>query len=268
MSDPLGGDDGYTGGQAQGQNEGGNPAWQPFWDAIPQGVPQDQLKNAFTPVLQEWDRNVNNRFETIQSQVKPWEPVVKSGMSPDEVLDAANFISTLRKDPKMVYDAIGQYYGLSAQQVAAVQSGQGLTGEPSENDPYAEKFTSLEQKLAEVSQHNEILARAAYAEQQNKMQASADADLERELTSLKGKYGSYDENYVLAMMSNGTSGEDAVKAYKALEQRLGGNSAPRPLIMGGGGGIPGNSVDPKKLNSTQTQDLVANMLAEYKRASQ
>ncbi len=273
MGNPLGDDTGYTGeqsttgGQEQGQQQPGiNPAWNDFLKDVPQ-----DLHPKVIPHLQEWDKKVNTRFETIQSQIKPWESVTKSGMTPDEVMYSAQLLDALNKNPRMVYDAIGSYYEYAKDASNQGVSGQGPTVEPQNtDDPYAPKFTAFEQQINELKHQNDLLARAQQVQIEQRLQQQADVALDSELKSLKARYGDYDENYVLALMSNGASGDDAVKAYQGLAQKLGGGSAPRPLILGGGsGGIPGNnSVDVRKASDQDVKGLVASMLESYKRGNQ
>jgi hypothetical protein len=116
-----------------------------------------------------------------------------------------------------------------------------------------------------MQKNMEIMARALYTQQQKEKEAQEDAALEKELASLRSKYGEYDEQYVLGLMANGQDGESAVRAYKNLEGKLrGGNgqaTAQVPRIMGSGGGAPvTGAVDPRKLDAKGRKDLVAQML--------
>jgi hypothetical protein len=255
MSGPFGsgegtGDAGYTGGEG-----GANPSWQEILDAVPQ-----EYHEKVTPVLQKWDQGVQQRFETVQSEIKPWKNIIQNGYDPESTQFALNLVHQLNEDPKMVYEAIGKHYNLSPQEVKqALGSGQGQ-GEPQgqEDDINARYQAELEG----LKEQQRLVAQLILNERQEKVQAAEDQKLADELDGLRQKYGNYNEQFVLSQMQySNKSAEDAVKAYFQWREQELGPHMPKPLLMAGGGSLPSQNVDPRKLNDKQTKDHVIGILA-------
>lgn len=242
MTDPVD-SGGYTGNE-NGQQQG-DPAWNEFLQAVPQ-----ELHSQVTPILEKWDRGVQDRFSKVHSEYEPWKPVIKSGLSPDEAQFAVNMVNALNQDPRMVYDAIREFYKLEDQ---APKSGQGQQEPPQEEDPYAARF-------ADIERQNQIMAQHLVRQREEELYKKAEAELNNELSSLAEKYksrGEFDEQFVLAKMQNGMAGEDAVKAFFDWRDKYVNQYVPKPLIMGGGGGIPQQNVDVRKMSDQQAREYAA-----------
>jgi hypothetical protein len=90
--------------------------------------------------------------------------------------------------------------------------------------------------------------------------------LDEELAQLKDKHGEFDESYVLGLIISNPqmSTEDAVTAWqnsiRTYSEKLG--YTPKPFFVGGGGNVPGQNVDVKKLDDRGTKDLVVKMLEQ------
>lgn len=256
MGSPFGEDNGTTGGYGSGgEQQGSNPAWNEFLEAVPQ-----EFHEKVTPILQKWDTGVNERFNKVHSEYEPWQQVVKSGVDPETTQFAINLLSQMNDNPKMVYDAMRDYYKFDAQQSAqGNNSGQGQN-EPIQEDPYANRFSAIEEQ-------NRVMADILLRQRETELNAQADNELDREMSQLAQKYGKFDERYVLAMMQNGYSGEQSVQQFQSFQQEAVKNYAPKPLIMGSGGGIPGQQINPTKMSDKATKDLVTQMLeaAAYER---
>lgn len=248
MTEPYSG----SGSEQQGTDAGGNPAWQDLLKEVPQ-----ELHPQLTPILEKWDKGVNDRFQKVHSDYEPWKPVIDRGVDPETTNFALNLLNSINTNPEMVYNALREYYkfGETPQQTGQQgnqQSGQGQQ-EPSVVDPYQEKYATLERQ-------NEIIAQVLYEQQQSAREAQADTQLDNELSGLKTKYGDYNERYVLAMMQNGMGAEDAVKNYFEWRESEVGKHVPKPLIMGGGGYVPGQNVNVTKMSNSATKDYVVQML--------
>lgn len=249
MDDQTTGDAGYSdASEQQGSSitngSNGNPAWNEFLEAVPQ-----EFHNKVTPVLEKWDKGVQERFQKVHSEYEPWKPILKTGVDPETTQFALNLLNTLNDNPELVHKAIGDYYKLGDK--APVEQGQ---VEPvDQDDPYKAKFEQLEQQANTMAQ---ILLK----QREEQVNAQADAELDQELAKLRKTYGEFDEEYILAKMTNGHSAEDAVKSYYQAVERMAKSKMPRPLIMGGGGGVPGQNVDPRKLSDSGTKNLVVEML--------
>jgi hypothetical protein len=244
-------DGGYTGDQGATGTEGGNnPAWNEFLEVVP-----EELHHKVTPLLEKWDKGVQDRFEKVQSDYKPWQEFQKAGVEPDTTRFALNLLNSLNENPQMVYKAIGDYYKFS--NAPAVQgSGQG------QNEPDKPDLDPYDARFAEIERQNQLMAQVLVSQDEAKKAASADAQLDQELTGLRKKYGEFDEQYVLAKMGVGKmSAKDAVENYFNWRESEIKKYRPKPLIMGGNGGVvPGQHVDPKKMNESGVKDLVVQML--------
>lgn len=241
-----GGEGGYTGGTG-----GGNPAWQEFLEAVPQ-----EYHEKVTPVLEKWDKGVNERFEKVQSDYAPWKSIIQNGHDPETTQFALNLLSQINEDPKMVYDAIGNHFGLTAKEVKDVIAGQGQ-GEPNsgrEGDPYDARFAAIEQQ-------NQTMARILLKQREAEEAAREDAKLDQELSQLRKTHGDFDESWVLSKMHfHKMSAQDAVKNFLEWKQQQLAPHLPKPLLISGGGPLPSTNTDPRKLNDSQTKDYVVGLL--------
>lgn len=244
-----GGDNGgYTGdgGEPQGN---GNPAWQPFLEAVPQ-----EYHAKVTPLLQEWDKGVNDRFQKVHSEYEPWKPIIGAAGDPQTAQYALNLLDAMYNNPEVIYEALKSKYNFDGNGKPPEQgngNGQGQ-GEPTQ-EPWEARYNQLQGQQAQIA---EYLLNQRRAE----MEAQQDALLDRELASLKQKYGDYNEQYVLALMQGGVSAEDAVKKFHEFQEETAKNYRPKPLIMGGGGQYPGGNFNPAKASDGQVSDLVVQML--------
>ena len=254
MSAPFGGNEntGMPEGAGSG-NEGqqqGNPAWGEFLSVVPQ-----ELHEKVTPILQKWDQGVQQRFEKVQSEYKPWKQFIDAGVDAETATFALNLFNRLQEDPKYVWESLGQHYKFN--QAAAQQSGQGQgSNEVQEEDPY-------HPRIAELERQQQLLTQAVLKEREAAMERQAEAQLDAELASAKQKFGSFNERYVLGLLQTGMSVDEAVQNYRdTIEQEVR-SYRPKPLIMGGGGSIPGNGIDPSKLDDAGRRNLVVQMLKAH-----
>jgi len=237
-------------GQQESQGQGGNPAWQEFLDVVPQ-----ELHHQVTPLLEKWDKGVQDRFQKVHSTYEPWKPLVDAGVDPEHASFGVQFLDYLQENPQDAYNMIGEYYGISAKQAQELVE-QGQDGEPNEEDPYDSRFTEIERQ-------NKIMAEVLLDNQNRESEMQAEAELDTEFNQLYQKYGRFDEsteNIILGLMSSGMSSEDAAQTYFSNLERAAGARTPKPLIMGSGGGAPGQGVDVKKLDEKGTKNLIVQYL--------
>jgi hypothetical protein len=241
-------DTGYTGDEGQQGADGQNPAWQPFLEAIPQ-----ESHEKVIPLLKTWDNGVNERFNKVHSEYEPWKPIIQASGDPDTARFALNLLQTMQSDPEVIYNALKEKYKFDST-TKVTDTGQGQ-GEPNgQDDPYAERFAQQENQLR-------TMAEIMMAERQAKLNEQADQVLDRELSTLEQKYGKFNEEYVLAMIQNGYSTEDSVKKFFEFQSSLAKQYSPKPLIMGGGGGAPGQNFNPAKMSDSQINEFVVAQLA-------
>lgn len=238
----------YSGG-SEGTGDQGNPAWSTFFDVIP-----SEFHEKVKPVLQEWDRGVQDRFQKVHSDYEPWKPFIENKVDPEHAQFALNLLNRLDTNPAEVHKAIAEYYKLDAPVNPGTGSGQGQAEPSEEADPYDARFKTLEE-------HNRVMAQILLSQREAEEAQRADQMLDKQLSDLRKTHGEFDERYVLALMQTGSTAEDAVKGYLDFRDREVGRRVPKPLIMGGAsGGSLNQGIDPRKLDDKQTKNLVVQML--------
>lgn len=256
--------DGIEGGEVQGEVSpagetapGPNPAWNDVLSVLP-----EQFHSVVTPHFQQWDQAAQKRIEQANqsvSQFEPFKPFLENGISPEDLEQGLQLMYQINQDPKAVYEALGQAYNLTPAQVEAVIEGEGEEEEEPQNfqDP---RYDQLQQGL-------DLVAQTLLQQEQQKISAQADAELDAELNSLREKFGTFDERYVLSLVANGATMEEAATAYQSLTQNIL-QQNPRPFApsvmgnSGGGTGLPSQAIDPRTLGDKERRALVAQMLKD------
>jgi len=252
-----------------GNAPGPNPAWNDVLSQVP-----EQYHSAMTQEFQKWDSAAQQKIEAANQQVKAFEPYkafLDNQIPADEMENGLRLMYELNTNPQQVYDALGQAYGLTPQQVQQVAQQQGMVPDPnSQQQGQGQQSNSQPQqqyqdpRFDKLQQGIELVSQIVLSDQQQKQQAQEDARLSQELKSLETQHGNFDERFVLAMMQNGMNGADAVKAFQSMRTEIlqNGNSF-APDIIGsssGGTGYPSQQIDPTKLTGTATRDLVKQIL--------
>lgn len=273
MGNPLGEnaggqsfDAGNVGGAGAGDGtQGGNPAWQEFYQAVPQ-----EYHEAVTPLLQKWDQGVNQRFTQVQQEYAPWNNVIQSGNTPDDVTLALNVLQTMVNNPREIYDALNSQYNFADQttgQGSNNNQGAGANTSQGQNEPDLQ--TAYDQRFQQVEQNFQRLAQFMLDKQQTDVEAQEDAQLDAELAGLRKKHGDFDEDYVLSKMYSGHSAEEAVQMYQQFLQRAHSAAQPRPLLLGqGGGAAPGLQKDPRKMTDNEAKSSALQMVMAMNAANQ
>ena len=214
-------------------------------------------RNVVAKYIKDWDAGVTRRFQQIHQEYKPYKDL---GVGVEDLQGAWALQSMINEDPARVYELLGQVL----QQSSGETPGQQQQQAPIENEfgdelppAFVEKFTRMEQML-------EAMAGQFLQSQETQQAQEEDDALNSYLGELHDQFGDFDEDWVLSKMLKGMDGEQAVQQYgqwlqNQINERMSGK---RPVpVLGGGGAVPTNGVDPRKLTSQQTQDLVAQMLA-------
>lgn len=250
------------GGEVQGNPEGNepvapgpNPAWGEALSAIP-----EQFHEPLTQHFTKWDQSAQQRIESVNQQLgqfEPYKPFVENGISADDLGQGIQLLMQLNQDPRAVYDALKESFGYDSEpQTQQIPGSE--TDEEEEEDPYGQRFEQLNQGL-------ELVANTVLQQHQEKISREAEANLDAELNQLKEKYPNFDETYVLNLVANGATMEQAAQAYDGLVQSIL-QQNPRPFApsvmgnSGGGTGLPSQAIDPTKLDNKGTKNLVIQML--------
>lgn len=247
----------------QGQPEGGTDTgavepvpnrapWADDLDSLPESV-----RPLVEPVFRKYDANTTQRFQKYSQDLEPykaWDESIQQFGSPEIAQQAFSLMQAINDDPERVYKLLAENYGYGDQGV-----------EEPDTDSEAEY---VDPEFASVKQMTEAMAEIMLAQQQEQQYANEDAQLNAHLEDLKTKFGDYDEEYVLAHLQLGYTGEQAVAKYQqAINARL--TSAPTaPTILGGGGGLPSQAMDPGNMSSKDIKNLMAQMLAQAAQTSQ
>lgn len=252
---PIMGGDGTepTPGEAVPLVEGGNPAWNDFLRYVPEDERQQVV-----PVLQQWDKGVQDRFQQVHSEYEPWKDIVKSGMDPETVQFATELLATLQEDPRKIYDSLGEHFHWNGEEPPeeGADSGQGLEEGALEFD--LENHPAFQQ----IANQNKLLTDLALAQRNMQLEAEQEAQLESELEAAKTAIGEYDEELVLLRLaSTDDSVEDAVK-WAVSKSGNNGPRRPAPRLHNGSGGgaAPTPRMDVKKLTPQEARSAFADML--------
>jgi len=231
---------------------GGHPAWQEILSAVP-----EELHEALTPKLKEWDAGVTRRFQEIHSQYEPlkaFEPFVEQGFDPDSFSQAVGLYSALNSDPEQVWRALGEAYGFAGEQESA---------DDEDDDEYDLPPHIIEQ-LQRQERALELLAEQVQSRELTEQQQQEQALMDSYLEDLRGSYGDFDEDYVLTKMAAGVDGEVAVRQYQELVPPVQQQRTPAPKVFGssgvGSGGIPTSSPEVTRLSDQDTRRLVEETL--------
>jgi len=250
------------GGQQQGTNQGINPNWNEYLQEIPQ-----ELHEKVIPAFQKWDAGVQNMVQKVHSEYEPWKQFI-GATDPQTANWALQVLQAVENDPRTVYDALGEYYKFAEQQ----QQEQKPTGSPTGQGQLEPGLENLQENpyIKQMQQQMQTMANILMAKQQQEMEAQEDALLQKDLDAAAQKHGKFDEEFVIAkLMANpNMTADQAVQSYHQWANQQAQTYRPRPLVMGSGGGIPGNNTDVRKLDSAGTKDLVQQMLRAHRAQQQ
>lgn len=241
----------------------GNPNWQPFLDVLP-----SSLHTTVTPVLQQWDQGVQQRFQEINEQYAPYEaykPFIENQVDPQAMEYAMGIFQQLNENPRAIYDALQQAYseewGLN-QQSQGDPNGYDQTpsyGEEGYNDPRVSQLEEGFKQLASV-----IISEREQQSQVIQFQQE-DQQLDTILTGLRGQHGDFNEQIVLGLMLSGMDPVSAVTQYKSdIQAQV--EAARRPaapgIISQGGVAAPAQQNEVRKLDGKNTRAMVAQILEQ------
>lgn len=244
-------------GQETGTGGSGNPAWNDFLEYVP-----EDKREAVTPLLQQWDRGVQEKIQKVHQEQEPWKPIVQSGVDPETVQFGIELLSTLQTDPRKVFDALAENYGWKiAEEVASSGGG---SGQGQQITP--EQLESLNpEQLAELAKRQDIVEQILIAQRQQQLVASEEAALDKALNDLREKHGDYDEEDVVRRLAvdDELTPEEAYNQSVAYATKIRSTRPVPPKIAGGGSGmIPTASVDVTKLSDKEAREFVTKTLQD------
>jgi hypothetical protein len=252
MGHPLG-----DGADNDGTGDGQNPAWTPLLNDIP-----EEFHEAAMPHLKTWDQNYTQGIQKVQAQYKPWENVIQTAGDPEQAAFALNLMRAVQDDPEMIYKALKERYKFDEK--APEEDAKGLQGsQVGELDP------AIAARLAQLEQGQSTVAQIIKAQHDAEIEKANNQQLDSELAEAKAKFGDFDERFVLALAANNVPVMDAAAEYANLKQQIASQYIPKPLIMGGGGGMASaNNFNVKKASESDLNNYVTQFLAANKAAQQ
>jgi hypothetical protein len=243
-----------------------------------------ELHALIVPVLKKWDQNVNDQFANIHSQYeefKPFKALIDANVDPSFAQQAVALVNHMQENPAEVLKQINDNWDLGylskeeASQIQAASTEEDefmLDSDQLLNDPrfkaLADKVQSFEGQLTKRQQDEALAA---------EIEAFEDSLDELE-EDCKGKNLPFNREFVTALVSNGLSGEDAVKQFHQvlINQGLKVEAQPDstqdevvpPVVLGGGSagsGMPDGTV---KFGSLSKNDLNASIEQMLQQAAQ
>lgn len=217
------------------------------WNDVVSAIPEDR-RAELAPRIKE-------RLDAF-TPLKQWEDLQKSGITPEHAGTALNVFSYIENNPREVYKAIGEHLGITPQEAKEVvkdlEKENKETGEDS-------RYQTLQQQVETMAQ---ILVAQRQQSTQEQEVAKQNEAIDKEITELKKKYGGEvnEREVLLRMLNDNMSAEEAHLEFAALAAEIR-KRRPAPMLLGAGGTVPKNAIDPTKLDSVKTKNLVAQMLA-------
>jgi hypothetical protein len=237
---------------AEDSYDGGPISWSKFSEDLP-----EPLHEQFKPIVDEWSR----QYDRVTEEATPYRQLREAGFTPEEISMAANLQRALAEDPQGFYEQMGQAYGYAqAQQLAELtQEVSQLRQQPAttegnwwEEDVNAPGAQAAEQvfdpRVAQLEQEIESLREMQEQVLDRQRMDEGRAQMEIELTNIRGKYGEFDEEEVVrrALANYSLDGDASLsRAFhetKDLEERVAQRYATKqrsaPKVMGAASGMP------------------------------
>lgn len=240
-----------------GDTPGLNPAWSDVLGVIP-----ESLHSAVTEHFQKWDQQAQQRIESVNQQLSQFEsfkPFVENGISPQDLEQGLQLMYELNQNPQAVYEALAQTYGFNAQANPTTEN-----EEENENEFQDPRYDELTAQQQQLKQAVDLVAQTLLHQEQAKIDAQAEAEIDAELEQLKKKHPGISEEFALSLMVNGFDVNQVGERWQSMTQNILQQNprsfAPNVLGSSGGGtGLPSQAIDPRKLSDVDRRNLVAQM---------
>lgn len=223
--------------------EGLGSEWNEFVSAIP-----EEQRATLGPKLKE---RISS-YETL----KPWEDFHKSGVTPEHADTALRVLTYIENNPREIYDSLAKYLNITpAQAQEAVET----EAEDAAEAGDSKRLAQLEHTIKTMTEI--MLSERSQTAQEKQVQQQEEA-LEQEIAAVKKKYGMDipEDQLTMRMYTKGISAEQAYQEYAGFVSEVQ-KRRPAPMVMSGSGGsIPARTIDPTKLDSKETKNLVKQML--------
>lgn len=244
--------------------------WDSYVEKFPEGV-RGIARESFS----ELEKNFNGQFQKVHEQYRPFKNFIDQKVDPERLNAAYQFATQFEADPQQFVTYLAEHLGLTIQQAQAVAEAVADDESTTEENPeIASLREQQEQFMQQVLQHQQ-------AQEAEKINQEADANLRDELVEIESKYGKMTDvvrnevlNRALAMSYQTNKPISLMDAYESLERFVGQvQSAPRPgasapRVLSSGSAVPitpsGKSLGQMSNKETKAAAgaVVARMLAE------
>ncbi len=236
-------------------NETGiNEAWNPLLQQLP-----DAYHNVVTPHLKEWDRGVQQRFDSLNQRYSPYQKFVDQKVDPQLVEVGLSLVEQLRNDPNSFYQELGQRLGISPQEAKELVEEEPDSGQGEYVDPRYDELAQQQQQLQQWVQQQEA----------QRYQQEIDSKVRGEVDALIAKYN-IPKGPVLANIlqrAAATTEGDLEAAYQQemqYQQYLAQNNpnANAPRVMSGSGSA--GATPQKSINDMSGSERRAALAAQLR----
>lgn len=239
--------------------------------AIPKG-----LHGTVTEAFKTWDADVTKRSQEQQSRYAPYQSLIDSGSDPQQLQAAQEFMAWMQEDPKAALALAAETFGVDfagnptdgqGEPDQAQTAGEG-TPAGGEIPPW---FAEHQKSFQAQQQLVETMAQALVQQHQGQQMEQTVGELETHLRSAATAAqvdldNPQAQDYILSRMAMTPdsvppekAAADAVKAWTDLTGAIRGSAASAgvPPVMGAGGGMPTQQVDPATLSTADRRKQVA-----------
>lgn len=249
-------------GAQESQTESINPNWQPLLEKLP-----SEFAPLVTPQLKEWDAKFQQQLQQVHSQYEPYKQFAEQQVPAEQLEQAYNLFNLINTNPELVFQQMQEFYGFGGQgQEDPNNPGQQAADPEGEFDFNSPDVDIMKHpKVKELFENQQALAQHFVQTQEQERLAQAEKEIEAELTPIKEQYPHIDELMLFEVATGGRMSltQAAEQIHAQYEAMLAQSRQPAPRVFSANGGLPAaQQPDPRKLNSTGTQDLVAQILAQ------
>lgn len=255
---------------------GTNPVWEPLRQKLGD-IGFESIKSD----LANWDKSANERIAAVNKSYAPYKELEAQGYTPQQLAAAGQLAKQLDTDPAAVYEQLGQFL----QQTGRMPSKQELADAVQEAETDDPEAPSEDPRLARIEQQQAQIAEFLRNQEQAQMQQNADREVDSEIKAFEAAHPEYSKDDVKEVLqraaakalANQNAGidefptlEQANAEFVALRNRI--LSTPRaadsaPMLAPTSGGIPatGGQKSLGQLSNAETQDILANLVANVPR---
>lgn len=282
---------GQQGGQQAAAGQDDNALYAKYLNGIP-----SQIHPQMIAAFKDFDGNVTRQQQQVRSQYEPWQGLMDAGADPAQAQVGLDFLNWLQENPAEALPLIAQQLGVdfggpAGEAGAAGELGaqdEGLAGDFGSEDPdgnnlppqfqqFGQQLTQLSQDHRETRELLNLLAQDRVQQHESQQMDEQVTQLETELTPLLQQAG-IDPNdpgseaaldLVFSAMERGQSPADAVARWTNLQQSVAGRqaSAGQPQLLGAGGGMPTEQVDPATLSQKDRRALAVQSAMRHRAAA-